>query len=66
MIQTPELLCRSIEKLYMDVTEPLDPYVALTNLSTKIVETVYAMGYQDGQSQFLPSCGLCEPGECVG
>jgi hypothetical protein len=66
--QTPEALLRSIEKLYMDVTEPLDPYIALalTNLSTKLAETIYLMGYQDGQRISAPTCGFCQPGECMG
>lgn len=70
MIQTPEALRRAIEKLYMDMTEPLDPYIALalTNLSTKVVDTIYIMGYQDGQrSQDTSSCELCgSSGECIG
>jgi len=51
MIETPSDLLLSIEKLFIDVTEPLDPYVSLvlTNLTTKLIETVYIMGYQDGQ-----------------
>lgn len=67
-MQTPEALLRSIEKLYMDMTEPLDPYIALalTNLSTKLAETIYLMGYQDGQRISSPSCGYCQPGECMG
>ncbi len=67
-IQTPEALLRSIEKFYMDVTEPLDPYLALamTNLSLRAVETAYLMGFQDGQRFQSPSCGLCGDGtECV-
>jgi hypothetical protein len=69
MIQTPEPLVRSIEKLYMDITEPLDPYVALalTNLSVKVIEIAYMMGHQDGSSSQSPnSCGFCQPGECIG
>jgi hypothetical protein len=68
MIQAPEILIRSIEKLYMDVTEPLDPYIALalTNLTTKLAETVYVMGYQDGKSFSSPAaCGSCQQGKCV-
>lgn len=65
--QTPEALLRSIEKLYMNITEPLDPYIALalTNLSTKLAETIYQMGYQDGQ-RLTSACNYCEPGECMG
>jgi hypothetical protein len=68
MIQTPELLVRSIEKLYLDITEPLDPYVALamTNLSIKVAEMAYMMGHQDGISSQSRTCGFCQPGECIG
>jgi hypothetical protein len=68
MMHTPEALLRSIEKFYMDLTEPLDPYVALslTNLSLKLVETVYTMGYQDGQHRGSSSnCNLCKDGNCI-
>lgn len=63
---TPEALLRSVEKFYMDLTEPLDPYVALalTNLSLKMIETVYTMGYQDGQHHQV-SCQLCKEGKCI-
>lgn len=66
--QTPEALLRSIEKLYMNITEPLDPYIALalTNLSTKLAETIYLMGYQDGQRLSTNACSYCKPGECIG
>lgn len=70
MIQTPEMLKRAIEKLYMDITEPLDPYVALslTNLSIKMAETAYTMGFQDGRSanRSTTDCDLCHGGECLG
>jgi len=68
MIQAPEALIRSIEKLYMDVTEPLDPYIglSLTNLTAKLVETVYMMGYQDGKRSTSNSCEFCQSGECEG
>lgn len=68
MIQTPEMLRYAIEKLYMDITEPLDPYIALavTNLSVKMAETVYAMGFQDGRSSDRTNCDLCHGGECLG
>ncbi|CAN1208932.1 hypothetical protein TUMEXPCC7403_01825 [Tumidithrix helvetica PCC 7403] len=67
MIQAPEPLIRSIEKLYMDITEPLDPYVALalTNLSVKVAEMAYLMGHQDGNSSQSPNCD-CPPGVCLG
>lgn len=70
MIQTPEMLKRAVEKLYMDITEPLDPYVALalTNLSIKMAETAYTMGFQDGRSsnRSTADCNLCHGGECLG
>jgi hypothetical protein len=69
MTQVPELLLRSIESFYENVTEPLDPYVALTltNLSTRMAETAYMMGYQDGQRAGNSSCELCEEqGGCPG
>ncbi len=68
MIQTPEMLRHAIEKLYMDITEPLDPYIALavTNLSVKMAETAYAMGFQDGRSSDRTNCELCHGGECLG
>jgi hypothetical protein len=69
MTQVPELLLRSIESFYTNVTEPLDPYVALalTNLSTKMAEMAYTMGYQDGQKGGKSDCELCgDRGGCVG
>jgi len=64
--QIPEALLRSIEKFYLGITEPLDPYIALslTNLSMKLVETTYLMGYQDGQKQ-TQICNQCKDGKCV-
>ncbi len=64
--QTPEALIRSIEKFYIDITEPMDPYIglALTNLSTKLADTIYQMGYMDGQRFSAPSCEFS--GECAG
>jgi hypothetical protein len=64
--QIPEALLRSIEKFYLGITEPLDPYIALslTNLSMKLVETTYLMGYQDGQQQ-SKVCPQCIDGKCV-
>jgi hypothetical protein len=64
--QIPEPLLRSVEKFYLGVTEPLDPYIAisLTNLSMKLVETVYLMGYQDGQ-KLTQTCNQCKDGKCV-
>jgi hypothetical protein len=66
VITTPEALLRSIEKFYIEVTEPLDPYFALTltNLSVKLTETIYTMGYQDGVRNNSPSCELCVDGKC--
>jgi hypothetical protein len=69
MNQTPEALLRAFEKFYMDVTEPLDPYIALalTNLSLRVAETAYMMGYQDGQRLKVNSkeCLLCQGGTCL-
>jgi hypothetical protein len=64
--QTPTALLRSIEKFYLGITEPLDPYMAisLTNLSMRLAETVYLMGYQDGQKQ-TQACNQCKDGKCV-
>lgn len=69
MTPTPEPLLRAFEKFYMDITEPLDPYIALalTNLSLRVAETAYMMGYQDGQGTNRPSadCQLCQGGACI-
>ncbi len=67
MHQTPEALLRAFEKFYMDITEPLDPYVALalTNLSLRVAETAYLMGYQDGQRLGSAECQVCYGGPCV-
>jgi hypothetical protein len=63
--EVPEALLRSIEKFYLGITEPLDPYIALslTNLSLKLAETVYLMGHQDGQRQ-SQVCSQCQDGKC--
>jgi len=69
MHQTPEALLRAFEKFYIDVTEPLDPYIALalTNLSLRVAETAYMMGYQDGQrlNMSTADCQLCHGGSCI-
>jgi hypothetical protein len=64
--KAPEPLLRSVEKFYLGITEPLDPYIALslTNLSMKLVETTYLMGYQDGQ-QKSKVCPRCVDGKCI-
>jgi hypothetical protein len=64
--EVPEALLRSIEKFYLGITEPLDPYIALalTNLSLKLVETVYLMGHQDGQRE-SHVCSQCKDGKCI-
>jgi hypothetical protein len=64
--KAPEALLSSFEKFYLDITEPLDPYIALTltNLSVKLVETSYLMGHQDGQKQ-TQICNQCKDGKCV-
>lgn len=64
--QVPEALLLSIEKLYLGITEPLDPYIALalTNLSLQLVKTVYLMGVQDGDRQ-NQECSQCKDGKCI-
>lgn len=66
---TPEPLLRAFEKFYLEITEPLDPYIALalTNLSLRVAETAYLMGYQDGQraNSNGEGCQLCGGGECL-
>jgi hypothetical protein len=66
-MQTPEALLRSFEQLYLNITEPLDPFVALalTNLSLRVVETAYTMGFQDGQRGSGATCGVCGDGPCL-
>lgn len=62
MIQTPEALRQSFERFLLDVTEPMDPLISLklTQLMLGLVDTSYAMGYQDGQHQPVSgSCSYC-------
>lgn len=56
----PDLLLLSIEKLMLNVTEPLDPLVGLklTGLTRQITEVAYMMGHQDGQ-RHATSCPTC-------
>lgn len=65
----PEPLLRALEKFYLEITEPLDPYVALalTNLSLRVAETAYLMGYQDGLgvNHPDPTCQLCHGTGCL-
>jgi hypothetical protein len=67
MPSTPEPLLRAFEKFYLDITEPLDPYIALalTNLSLRVAETAYLMGYQDGQHSTTSPCQLCGTANCL-
>jgi hypothetical protein len=57
MIKTPEALRRSVEQFMLDVTEPLDPLLALklTQVVVMLGDTAYAMGYSDGQRSLCPS-----------
>jgi hypothetical protein len=59
-MHAPDMLLLSIEKLMLDVTEPLDPLVGLklVGLSRQITELVYMMGHQDGQRQ-ATTCPTC-------
>ncbi|MEN9205583.1 MAG: hypothetical protein Q6K99_06835 [Thermostichales cyanobacterium BF4_bins_65] len=59
MITTPVPLRQSFERFMLEVTEPLDPLLALklTQLVLSLTDTAYAMGYSDGQA--LPRCAEC-------
>ncbi len=59
-MKTPSGLIISVEQLMLQMTEPLDPFVGLklTQLTTRIVELSYSMGYQDAQ-QKASSCPTC-------
>ncbi len=67
MIKTPEALRRSVEQFMLNVTEPLDPLLALklTQLVVMLGDTAYAMGYSDGQRNLDERCRHC-PGRLFG
>jgi hypothetical protein len=67
MIKTPEALRRSVEQFMLDVTEPLDPLLALklTQLVVRPGDTAYAMGSSDGQRNLDERCCPC-PGRLLG
>ncbi|MFN3926219.1 MAG: hypothetical protein ACK4QL_02620 [Pseudanabaenaceae cyanobacterium] len=48
----PEPLLRALEKFYLEIT---DVALALTNLSLRVAETAYLMGYQDGLRVIIPT-----------
>ncbi|MBC8121546.1 MAG: hypothetical protein H7Y22_06885 [Gemmatimonadaceae bacterium] len=49
-IKTPEMLSLSVERLFLSVTEPLDPFVGLKLLQIVqgLVDIAYTMGHHDG------------------
>jgi len=62
-VQTPDMLLFSVERLVLDVTEPLDQLAALQilNLVKGLVGVAYQMGHSDGGggSQGGSSCPAC-------
>ncbi|AGY57984.1 hypothetical protein [Gloeobacter kilaueensis] len=50
-IKPPEMLLISAEKLFLDVTEPLDCFIALQlwSIVRGLISTAYAMGFADGR-----------------
>ncbi|GAB4214990.1 MAG: hypothetical protein OHK0012_14090 [Synechococcales cyanobacterium] len=61
MISTPAPMRQSFERFMLEVTEPLDPLIALkmTQLVLGLADTAYAMGYHDAQFQGTPRCAEC-------
>jgi len=59
-MQTPEGLRISIEKLMLNVTETLDPYIGLklAQLTVQVADLAYVMGHQDAnrQATVCPTC----------
>lgn len=49
-IKTPEMLSLSVERLFLSVMEPLDPFVGLKLLQIVLglVDLAYTMGHRDG------------------
>lgn len=60
-MNTPEPLRQSVESFMLSMTEPLDPLLSLqlTRMVVSLSETVYMMGYSDGQSQGSLPCSIC-------
>jgi len=61
MITTPVPMRQSFERFMLEITEPLDPLIALklTQLVLSLTDTAYAMGYSDAQMQAVPRCPEC-------
>jgi len=51
MPPVPSAMLQAFEQFYLEITQPLDPYIALTltNLSKQAIATAYLMGFQDAQ-----------------
>jgi hypothetical protein len=60
-MNTPEPLRQSVEAFMLSMTEPLDPLLSLqlTRMVVTLSETVYIMGYSDGQNQGSQPCPVC-------
>jgi len=51
--EIPEPLLQTFEQFYLNITQDLDPYLALafTNLSKQAITTAYLMGFEDAKRQ---------------
>ena len=62
-IKTPEMLEIAAERMFLDITEPLDAYVSLklVQVVRGLVGVAYAMGHQDAGRSSIPAapCDLC-------
>jgi hypothetical protein len=59
-MQAPDGLLISIERLMLDITDNLDPFIGLklTGITRQVAEISYIMGHQDG-NRGASTCPTC-------
>jgi hypothetical protein len=62
-VNTPDMLNLAVERMFLDMTEPLDTMLSLQMLQVvrSLVNIAYAMGHSDGKQAGTPfsPCSLC-------
>lgn len=62
-VNTPDMLNLAVERMFLDLTEPLDTMLSLQMLQIvrSLVNVAYTMGHSDGKQAGAPfnPCSLC-------
>jgi hypothetical protein len=62
-VNTPDMLNLAVERMFLDLTEPLDTMLSLQMLQVvrSLVNIAYTMGHSDGKQVGAPfnPCSLC-------